>query len=67
MAEAGGVVAVAKASEHKGKRLRVAMIRCGGISEMHLRVMQKFSDVEIVEGVDIEHNRLTARVGTIVI
>jgi predicted dehydrogenase len=50
--------ATVKQAEHTGKKLRVAIIGCGGISEMHLRVLEKFPDVEIVAGVDTNPNRL---------
>jgi predicted dehydrogenase len=50
--------AVEKRREHKGRKLRVAIIGCGGISEMHLRILGKFPDVEIVAGVDTNPQRL---------
>jgi predicted dehydrogenase len=50
--------AVAKQAEYKGKKLRVAMIGCGGISEMHLRILEKFPDVQVAAGVDINPERL---------
>ena len=50
--------AVAKTQEYTGKKLRVAIIGCGGISEMHLGVLQKFPEVQIVAGVDINPDRL---------
>jgi predicted dehydrogenase len=50
--------AVAKQRQFKGRKLRVAFIGCGGISEMHLRVLEKFPDVEIVAGVDTNPARL---------
>jgi predicted dehydrogenase len=50
--------AVEKRQEHTGKKLRVAIIGCGGISEMHLRVLEKFPDVQVVAGVDINPDRL---------
>jgi len=47
-----------KKVEHKGKKLRVAVIGCGGISELHLRTFAAMPDVEIVAGVDIKPERL---------
>jgi len=45
-------------AEYTGKKLRVAIIGCGGISETHIRVLQNFPDVELVGGVDINPKRL---------
>jgi len=45
-------------SEYTGKKLRMAIIGCGGISETHIRVLQNFPDVELVAGVDIKSQRL---------
>ncbi len=45
-------------NEYGGKKLRVAIIGCGGISETHIHVLQKFPEVELVAGVDIKPNRL---------
>jgi predicted dehydrogenase len=50
--------ASAKAEHYQGKKLRVAIIGCGGISEVHLRALEKFPDVQIVAGVDINPDRL---------
>lgn len=44
--------------EYTGKKLRLAIVGCGGVSEMHLRVLKDFPDVEIVAGVDIDTKRL---------
>ncbi|HEX8324480.1 MAG TPA: Gfo/Idh/MocA family oxidoreductase [Tepidisphaeraceae bacterium] len=41
-----------------GKKLRVAIIGCGGISQMHLGAFKDFPDVEIVAGVDTVPARL---------
>ena len=38
--------------------MRVAMIGCGGISEMHIRAMRKFADVEVVAAADADLQRL---------
>jgi predicted dehydrogenase len=43
---------------YTGKKLRLALIGCGGISETHLRALQNFQDVELVAAVDIRQNRL---------
>ncbi len=40
------------------KRLRIAIVGCGGISEVHLRALQSMPDVEVVAGVDIKPERL---------
>ena len=42
----------------KGKKLRVAIIGCGGIAQSHLAAYQNIPEVEIVAGVDIDANRL---------
>ena len=42
----------------KGKKLRVAIIGCGGISQTHLTAYQNIPEVEIVAGVDIKPDRL---------
>ena len=44
--------------EYKGKKLRVAIIGCGGIAQTHLAAFQKMPEVEIVAGVDIVPARL---------
>ena len=43
---------------YSGKKLRMAIIGCGGISETHVRVLKDFPDVEIVAGVDLKPDRL---------
>jgi len=50
--------AVEKQQDYSGKKLRLAFIGCGGISEMHIRVLQKFPDVAVVAAVDINPERL---------
>ena len=50
--------ATAKTKGHKGKKLRLAIVGCGGISETHLKALKAFPDVEIVAGVDIKPGRL---------
>jgi predicted dehydrogenase len=43
---------------YKGKKLTIAMIGCGGISEIQLDVLKEFPDVEVVAGVDSRPERL---------
>ncbi len=43
---------------HTGKKLRVALIGCGGISDLHLRTFNTFPDVEVVAAVDTRPERL---------
>ncbi|MCL1909339.1 MAG: Gfo/Idh/MocA family oxidoreductase [Kiritimatiellaeota bacterium] len=46
-------------TSYKGKKLRVAIIGCGGIAQAHLATYKKFlPEVEIVAGVDIIQDRL---------
>ena len=42
----------------KGKKFRVAIIGCGGISQTHLNAYKGIPEVEIVAGVDIKRDRL---------
>ncbi|MCK5803913.1 MAG: Gfo/Idh/MocA family oxidoreductase [Lentisphaeria bacterium] len=42
-----------------GKKVRVAIVGCGGISETHIKAYTKIPEVEIVAGVDIKPERLT--------
>jgi predicted dehydrogenase len=44
--------------EYTGKKLRVAIIGCGGIAQTHLGIFQKLPEVEIVAGCDIDPRRL---------
>jgi predicted dehydrogenase len=44
--------------EYKGEKLRVAVIGCGGISEVQIKAMQTLPEVELVAGVDIRSERL---------
>ena len=46
--------------EYTGRKLRVAIIGCGGISETHIKAFQAFPDVELVAGVDVKPQRLKA-------
>jgi len=45
-------------AEYKGQKLRVAIIGCGGISEVQIRAFQSMPEVELVAGVDIRPERL---------
>ena len=40
--------------EYTGRKLRVAIIGCGGISETHIKAFQAFPDVELIAGVDVK-------------
>ena len=42
----------------KGKKFRIAIIGCGGISQAHLSAYKEIPEVEIVAGVDINADRL---------
>ena len=42
---------------YKGKKLRVAIIGCGGIAQSHLKAYQNIPEGEIVAGVDIVKDR----------
>jgi predicted dehydrogenase len=50
--------ATASTGEFTGKKLRVAIVGCGGISDVHLRTLKSFPDVEVVAGVDLRQERL---------
>ncbi|HUO08817.1 MAG TPA: Gfo/Idh/MocA family oxidoreductase [Phycisphaerae bacterium] len=41
-----------------GKKLRVALIGAGGISDLHLNTLKKFGDVEVVAATDDRRERL---------
>lgn len=43
---------------YKGDKLRVAFIGCGGISQVHLDVLKKMPEVEVVAGVDTKPEML---------
>lgn len=45
---------------YKGPKLRVAIVGCGGISDLHLRAFAGMPDVEVVAGVDINPEKLVA-------
>lgn len=44
--------------KYAGKKLRVAIVGCGGISDIHIKTLKKFADVEVVAGVDRRTERL---------
>ena len=44
--------------KYTGKKLRVAIVGCGGIAQTHMRAWQKIPEVEVVAGVDILPERL---------
>jgi predicted dehydrogenase len=44
--------------QYKGAKLRVALIGCGGISELHLKTLAEFPEVEVVAAVDLKPERL---------
>src|SRR3954462_3627306 len=44
--------------EHAGRKLRMAIVGCGGIAQVHLGALKDFPDVEIVAGVDTDPARL---------
>lgn len=47
-----------KQAAYKGKKLRVAIVGCGGIAQTHLEAYKSIPEVEIVAGVDILQERL---------
>ena len=49
-----------KKKAYTGKKLRVAVVGCGGIAQVHMRAFQKIPEVEVVAGVDILPERLEA-------
>ena len=50
--------ATEKAGEFTGKKFRVAIVGCGGISGTHMGALTTFPDVEVVAGVDVDADRL---------
>ena len=52
--------AAVESRSYSGRRLRVAIIGCGGISELHLKTLREFPEVEIVAAVDVKPDRLEA-------
>src|SRR4051812_21543827 len=51
-------LAAEKKQDYAGKKLRVAVIGCGGIAQLHLDALKSFPDVEVVAGVDVDPARL---------
>jgi predicted dehydrogenase len=47
-----------KKEKFTGKKLRLAIVGCGGVSNLHFRALADFPDVEIVAGVDINPDKL---------
>ncbi len=47
-----------KKAEFKGRKLRVAVIGCGGISNYHMETYRKIENAEVVAGCDILRERL---------
>jgi predicted dehydrogenase len=45
-------------SDYRGKKLRVAMIGCGGISETHIKILKDMPEVELIAAVDLKPERL---------
>ena len=58
MAESVSTKIEDKKAEYKGRKLRVAIIGCGGISQTHMKAYAALPQVEIVAGVDIKKDRL---------
>ena len=52
-----------KKEEYKGKKLRVAIIGCGGICQTHMAAYQSIPEVEIVAGVEQDLVGVIAQVG----
>jgi predicted dehydrogenase len=51
-------LAMATTKTYAGKRLRLAIIGCGGISQTHMNAFKNMPEVEVVAGVDIDPKRL---------
>ena len=58
MAESVSTKMEGAAKAFTGKKLRVAIVGCGGISQVHLKALKSMPEVEIVAGVDILQERL---------
>ncbi len=58
MAESVSTKMDGKKESYKGKKLRVAVVGCGGIAQMHLSTYAKMPEVEVVAGVDVLPERL---------
>lgn len=46
------------AQAYSGKKLRLAYIGCGGVTQYHMTALKDFPDIEVVAGVDIDPARL---------
>lgn len=53
-------LATATKQEYKGKKLRLAMIGCGGIAEVQLNALKEMPDVEVIAGCDERPERRKA-------
>lgn len=51
-------LAMTKEVKYKGKKLRVAIIGCGGIAQAHMEAYRNIPEVEVVAGCDILQDRL---------
>lgn len=58
MAESVSTKIDGPAQEYTGKKMRIAIIGCGGIAQAHLNAYKHIPEVEIVAGVDISADRL---------
>lgn len=43
-----------KSKPNKGPKLKIALVGCGGISNIHMEILQKMDNVEVVAGVDLK-------------
>ncbi|MBI4557214.1 MAG: Gfo/Idh/MocA family oxidoreductase [Candidatus Hydrogenedentes bacterium] len=53
-------LAMEAAKEYKGRKFRVAIVGCGGVAQMHMTALRQLPEVEVVAGVDIRADRITA-------
>ena len=58
MADSVSVKMDGPVKKFEGKKLRIAIIGCGGIAQAHLEALTSMPEVEIVAGVDIVQDRL---------
>ncbi len=58
MADSTTSLGMSKKSVFKGKKFRVAMIGCGGISQTHMEAFKSIPEVEVVAAVDIDQDCL---------